>query len=164
VGSKNNASAPVLTDFYQSTPLPVKAGGIEPQATCKPVLTFDKTVGNVIPIGVGVPHLHVYQSHPKVATARPLRVSEQERQEIMVRREEGQSLRKISRQMGRARQTISRMVRANETDDVTELRDDYFELLPKAIESVRRAVQNDPWAAIKYLKRIGVIQNGREIK
>lgn len=158
MGSKNTVFSSVLTDAAQSNQSFVNSAKSERQGTCKPALRFDKTVKRRIRLVNRNQSEGVYQSHPKLAVAWPLPVSQLERQRILARHHSGQSLRRISREEGRARQTVTRIARSIDTQaEIEEMRRRYWGLAPDALNSVRRAIQNDPWFAITFLRHIGVI-------
>jgi hypothetical protein len=141
----------------------------EAQGPCKPALRFDKTVERAIPIETRDPNLSVYQKNPKASVSRPLRVSEEQQMRMIDRyNNRGDSIRKISREEKRARQTVTRIVRFADTGEydreIEQMRQEFRSSFRLASQSLLRAMKNDMTGMIasRYLERVGVIPKGRK--
>jgi transposase-like protein len=164
----NKAIREVLGGFRRSTPSPVKPRDRVRHAPCKPALQFDKPVETAIQTANEPVKSDVYQNHPKAYISRPLRVSEDQRQRIIDRyNSRGQSIRQIAKEEGRARQTVTRIVRSADASEyereIEQMRLEFRSLVSLACGSLQRAMKKDTTGMIaaRYLENIGVIQKRR---
>jgi hypothetical protein len=101
-----------------------------------------------------------YQSLPKPRKKGFSSVPPPQRERILRRYIEGQSIRRISREEGRARETVTKIVRsANEVESyVQRMQEAYIRLGAEAVQAVRYAivVKKDGWLAHQLLKDVGV--------
>jgi predicted transcriptional regulator len=77
----------------------------------------------------------------------------------------GQSIRKIAREEGRDRATVTKIVRSSEVEDyIREIREQYFGLGQLALAAVRTAIREEKDGRLAYqlLKDIGVVPSSAE--
>jgi hypothetical protein len=77
----------------------------------------------------------------------------------------GESIRKIAREEGRDRATVTKIVRSSEVEDyIREIREQYFGLGQLALAAVRTAIREEKDGRLAYqlLKDIGVVPSSAE--
>ena len=161
----------VLTELPGTNPISRYQSKSEAQAPCKPALQFDKRVETPIPAITGSSNGDVYQNATKYTTSGPLRVSSEQRRRIVHRYLElGHSLRRISREEKRARQTVTRIIRnapetrAAEKDFGTfqqQMRREFRGMAGKAFKGVARAMKKDWRVAARWFDMAGITEKRR---
>ena len=105
------------------------------------------------------------QSLPKSAKKRGIIVSFPQRERIKQRYVAGQSIREIAREEGRARETVTKIVRSPDMERmVRQMRERYYGLADDALESLRRALERETNGRLAHqvLKDVGVVPSPEE--
>ena len=167
MGISNKPIAVVLGDPPAAHPIHLYTSDSEGLGPCKPVLqSFNKVEPTIqTPTGATAPDVH--QTNRKAAIPHPLRVSQEQRHRIVHRYNQlGHSIRKISREEKRARQTVTRIVRtAPETlaaereleNFQQEMKREFRGLAHKAFKSLERGLENGDWRlGFRVLEMMGI--------
>lgn len=164
----NKRIAAVLRELPGINPLSRYRPDSEAQAPCKSDLGSFKRVEPAIHTANLPARTYVHQSHPKQSISQPLRVPAEQRRRMIDRyNNDGESIRKIARQEGRARQTVTRIVRSADTSEydreIERMRQEFRSFVALALESLSRAMEKDKtgMVAARYLENIGVIPKRR---
>jgi hypothetical protein len=133
-----------------------KFGGIKPRTSRKsePGLSSD---------AYGAPK--VYRNVPKFTKKRPSRIPAPQSERILQRFIVGQSIREISREEGRARQTVTKIVRSDKVQAYVQgMRERFYGLGDDALAAVQYALQQQKDAQLAYrlLMDIGAVPSAEE--
>jgi hypothetical protein len=121
------------------------------------VMTKRNSAGKVGSTGLRL----VYQTQPKKPKTTFSRVPLPQRERILQQFVSGKSIRAISREEGRARETVTAIVRSKRMGEiVSEMQIAHLGLLDKAVESLRRALERDDegWLSFRMLEEAGFIK------
>ena len=107
----------------------------------------------------------VNRNAPNFTKKRPSRIPPPQTERILQRSIVGQSIRKISREEGRARQTVTKIVRSKKMQAYVEaMRERFYGLGDLAVAAVQHALQEkkDPNLAYRLLIDIGVVPTAEQ--
>jgi hypothetical protein len=107
------------------------------------------------------------QSQPSPAKKPSTRIPPPQAERIKAKYIFGESIRKISRDEKRDRETITRIVRGSEVLlYIAKVRKSYMELGGAAVEGMRKKLRRgaDPWFNRQVLVDVGVVPSAREIR
>src|ERR1019366_6741193 len=107
----------------------------------------------------------VYRNAPKCTKERPSRIPAPQSERILQRYITGESIREISREEGRARQTVTKIVRSDQMQSyVQAMREHFYGLGDDALAAVQHALQQQKDAQLAYrlLIDIGVVPSAEQ--